>query len=231
MIQPALEHHAPATAGEASKPKMALIAAMAIVSMASAAARADDFNHWEVRGRVVRIDTAGGSDGIGALGLPADVIIVQSKTVPEVDVSYFFSRNISAELVLTYPQKMDVAINAGGIGHIGTVSVLPPDLMAQYHFFPDGAFDPYLGAGLNLTWITKVDLRAPSVAPLSLDVSKISVGPVAQFGLDYKFDRKWVVNVDVKYESMGFDLTSSGNKVSNLHVDPWLFSLGAGYKF
>jgi outer membrane protein len=91
--------------------------------------------------------------------------------------------------------------------------------------------DPYLGAGLNLTWITNVDLRAPSVAPLSLDVSKISVGPVVQFGLDYKFDRNWVVNVDVKKEWMGFDLTSSGNKVSNLHVDPWLFSLGAGYKF
>jgi outer membrane protein len=156
---------------------------------------------------------------------------VQSKTIPEVDISYFYSKSISAELVLTYPQKMDVAINAGGIGHIGTVSVLPPDLIAQYHFFPDGALDPYLGVGFNLTWITKVDLRAPSVAPLALDVSKISVGPVAQFGLDYKFARNWVVNMDVKYESMGFDLTSSGNKVSNLHVDPWLFSLGAGYKF
>ncbi len=210
--------------------KLASSVVAAVAGTVSMAAHADDFSRWEARLRAVRVDTAGGSDAIAGL-LPADTVVVQSKTIPEVDISYFFTKNISAELVLTYPQKMDVAINAGGIGHIGTVSVLPPDLTAQYHFLPDGPFDPYVGAGLNFTWLTKVDLRAPAVQPLLLDTSKVSVDPLFNFGLDYKVGRNWVANLDVKYEWMSFDLKSNGNKISTLHVDPWLFSLGVGYKF
>jgi outer membrane protein len=198
-----------------------------IVASWSVAARADDFDPWEVRLRALRIDTRGGSDAVTGL-LPADTVVVQSKTIPEIDFTYFFTRNISAELVLTYPQKMDVAINAGGIGHIGTVDVLPPDLMAQYHFMPEQAFDPYLGAGINVTWLTKVDLEVPG---LGLDTNKVSVDPVLQAGFDYKIDRNWVVNLDAKYEWMSFSLRSNGTNISTLHVDPWLFGLGVGYKF
>ena len=211
--------------------KSVSIVAAALAGAVSLSAHADDFSQWEVRARAVRVDTAGGSDAIGALGVPSDAIVVQSKTIPEVDISYFFTKNISAELILTYPQKMDVAINFGGIGHIGTVSALPPDLTAQYHFLPDGSFDPYVGAGLNFTWLTKVDLRAPGVQPLLLDTSKTSVDPVLQIGMDYKITRNWIANLDLKYEWMSFDLTSNGTKVSTLHVDPWLLGLGVGYKF
>jgi outer membrane protein len=207
------------------------IAVAAVAGSVSFSAYAADFSQFEVRLGAVRVDTAGGSDAIGALGLPNDVIVVQSKTIPEVDISYFFTKNISAEVVLTYPQKMDVTINAGGIGHIGTVSVLPPDFMAQYHFLPDGPFDPYVGAGFNFTLLTKVDLRAPAVQPLLLDVSKTSIDPALQVGMDYKIDKNWVANVDFKYEWMGFDLTANGTKVSTLHVDPMLFRLAVGYKF
>jgi outer membrane protein len=211
---------------------VASVAAALAAALFSAGAWADDFSKWEVRGRVVRVDTAGGSDAIGALGVPSDVIVVQGKTIPELDLSYFYSKNLSVELVLTYPQVMNVAINYGGIGHIGTVSALPPDIMAQWHFTPDSAFDPYLGAGVNITWLTKVDIwESSSVRGLKLDTEKVSVGPAVQLGADYKIDRHWVANVDVKWELMGFDLTSGGTKVSTLHVDPWLFSLGVGYKF
>lgn len=211
--------------------KLAIAAVAAAAGIHAPAASADDFSHWEVRGRIVRVDTAGGSDAIGALSLPNDVIIVQSKTIPEVDVSYFYTKNLSVELVLTYPQKMDAYIAAGGIGHIGTASVLPPDIMAQWHFMPDSAFDPYLGAGVNITWLTKVDLRAPAVSPLNLDTSKLSFGPALQVGMDYKVTKNWVVNADFKKEWMAFDLRALGNKVSTLNVDPMLFSLGVGYKF
>jgi outer membrane protein len=210
--------------------KLAIAAVAAAAGIHAPAAFADDFSHWEVRGRAVRVDTAGGSDAISGL-VPADVIIVQSKTIPEVDISYFYTKNLSVELVLTYPQKMDAYIAAGGIGHIGSVSVLPPDIMAQWHFTPDSSFDPYVGAGINITWLTKVDLRAPSVSALNLDTNKISVDPALQIGMDYKITRNWVVNADVKKEWMSFDLKANGTKVSTLTVDPWLFSIGVGYKF
>lgn len=193
----------------------------------TATASADDLLPWEVRLRGIRVETRGGSDAVPGL-LPADTVIVQSKTIPEVDFTYFFSKNLSTELVLTYPQKMDVAINAGGIGHIGSVDVLPPDLTAQYHFLPDQAIDPYVGAGVNVTWLTKVHLVVPG---LGLDTNKVSVDPVLQAGMDYIIDRNWVVNLDAKYEWMTFSLRSNGADISTLHVDPWLFAVGVGYKF
>jgi outer membrane protein len=212
--------------------KLAVAAIAALAGAYAPGALADDFSHWEVRGRAVRVDTAGKSDAaLGGL-VPADTIIVQSKTIPEVDVTYFYTKNLSVELVLTYPQKMDAYIAALGIGHIGTVSVLPPDIMAQWHFLPDGAFDPYVGAGVNITWLTNVQLRQPAlVESLGLDTNKISVAPALQVGMDYKIDKHWVANLDVKKEWMSFDLKSAGTKISTLTVDPWLFSIGVGYKF
>ena len=212
--------------------------ALAVAGALSTSAYADGFSPLEVRVGAVWVNTAGGSDAIPALGLPSDKIVVQSKVIPELDISYFFTKNIAAEVVLTYPQHMNVAINAGSVGHIGYVDALPPDFMAQYHFLPDGRFDPYVGAGLNFTWLTNVQLKTGSspaaaavVQSLSLNTSKTSVGPALQLGMDYKIDKNWVANVDFKYEWMGFDLTSGGTKVSTLHVDPTLLRVAVGYKF
>lgn len=206
----------------------ASIAAAALLSMSAQAA---DYSALEVRVGGVWVNTAGGSDAIPALGLPADKIVVQSKLIPELDISYFFTKNIAAEVVLTYPQHMNVAVNFGGIGHVGYVDVLPPDFMAQYHFLPDGPFDPYVGAGLNVTWLTNVQLKQPAVQPLSLNTSKVSADPALQVGVDYKITKNWVANFDFKYEWMGFDLNAAGTKVSTLHVDPTLLRVAVGYKF
>jgi outer membrane protein len=214
-----------------SKIRIVSIAAAAVAGSLSMAAQAADYTPFEVRVGAVWVNTAGGSDAIPAVGLPSDKIVVQSKVIPELDVSYFFTKNIAAEVVLTYPQHMNVAINYGGIGHIGYVDVLPPDFMAQYHFLPDGPFDPYVGAGINLTWLTNVQLKEPAVQPLSLNTSKVSVDPALQVGLDYKITKNWVANFDFKYEWMGFDLKAAGTKVSTLHVDPTLLRLAVGYKF
>jgi outer membrane protein len=60
---------------------------------------------------------------------------------------------------------------------------------------------------------------------------RTSVEPALQIGTDYKLDRHWVANVDIKYEWMSFDVRSAGNKISPATVDPWLFRLAVGYKF
>ena len=98
-----------------------------------------------VRARAVHLDPADKSDPVGGTGA-SDRISVSSKTIPELDVSYFFTKNIAAELVLTYPQKHDVSLDGA---KIGTVKHLPPTLLVQYHFLPDASFRPYVGAGVN----------------------------------------------------------------------------------
>lgn len=181
-----------------------------------------------VRLRAVYIDPADKSDAIPALGVPADAITVSTKTIPEVDISWFFSKSLAAELILTYPQEHDVELMGT---KIGTFKHLPPTLTLQYHFNPDGGFRPYVGAGVNLTLISDVNLSVPGVGALDLESS--SVGFAAQAGFDVKVGEKLFLNGDVKWVQIGSDVTlkATGAKVSAVKVDPWLIGAGLGYRF
>ena len=86
---------------------------------------------------------------------------LSSKTIPEVDFSYYFTDNISAELILTYPQKHTVSLNGASLG---TLKELPPTLLAQYHFMPGSSFSPYVGAGLNYTNYSSVNMPGLSTS-------------------------------------------------------------------
>lgn len=181
-----------------------------------------------VRLRGVYISPADKSDAIPSLAVPADAITVSTKTIPEVDISYFFSKSIAAELILTYPQEHDVEL--GGT-KIGTFKHLPPTLTIQYHLLPDSVFNPYVGVGVNLTLISDVNLAVPGVGALDLDSS--SVGFAAGAGFDLKVGEKLYLNADVKWVQIGSDvlLKASGAKVSAVKVDPWLIGAGIGYRF
>ncbi|MGZ3182728.1 MAG: OmpW/AlkL family protein [Telluria sp.] len=196
-----------------------LIASAGALFSANAAAQESP---WLVRARAVHIAPADKSDPIGGAGA-ADRIHVSSKTIPEVDISYFFTPNIAAELVLTYPQKHDVTLDGA---NIGTFKHLPPTLTAQYRFAPGAQLDPYLGAGVNYTNISSVHLLNGTGG---LDSS--SFGLALQAGVDFRIDRNWSINLDVKKVRIRSDVSISGAKVSAVKVDPVLFGVGAGYRF
>ena len=65
--------------------------------------------------------------------------------------------------MLTYPQSQTVSVN--GLGATGTFKHPPPTLTIDYNFLPDGVFRPHVGVGVNLTFISNVNLaRATQVA-------------------------------------------------------------------
>jgi outer membrane protein len=99
---------------------------LGLLLSASGVVAAED-DPWMVRVRAVKLNWANGQ----ANGLAATNVQAQDKTIPEFDVSYFFTKNIATELVLTYPQN--VGINIGGVQQ-GTIKALPPSLLLQYHF-------------------------------------------------------------------------------------------------
>ncbi|MFN8667054.1 MAG: OmpW family outer membrane protein [Gemmatimonadaceae bacterium] len=179
-----------------------------------------------VRLRALSLTPADKSDAIPSLSVAADAITVSKKIFPEVDVSYFFTKNVAAELVLTYPQQHDVELNGA---KIGTFKHLPPSLLVQYHFIPDGVFRPYVGAGANLTLISNVDINVANVGALDLESS--SVGVVGQLGADIKVGSKHFLNIDLKKVTIGSDVTKGGTKVSAVKVDPLLLSVGFGIRF
>lgn len=202
--------------------KLAIAFSLAAIGFTATQAMAQEQSPWLVRARLVNISPANGSDPIGGAGA-ADRITVDSKEIPEVDFSYFFTPNWAAELILTYPQKHDVKLD-GTI--IGSFKHLPPTLTAQYHFSPEAKVSPYVGAGINYTRISDVNLLGGTA-----DLSKNSFGLAVQAGVDFKLDKNWSLNLDVKKVQIRSDVSIAGAKVSAVKVDPWLIGVGVGYRF
>jgi outer membrane protein len=194
---------------------------VAVIGLVGANAMAQE-SPWLVRARAVHIDPANGSAPVGGTGA-ADRIHVSTKTIPEADISYFFTPNVSAELILTYPQKHDVTLDGA---KIGSFKHLPPTLTAQYHFLPGATINPYVGAGVNYTLLSSVNLLN-GAGRLEHD----SFGLALQAGVDFKLDKNWSINLDVKKVQIRSDVFISGARASDVKVDPLLVGVGVGYRF
>jgi outer membrane protein len=207
--------------------KLSLLATLlvsAVASFGSSSAMAQQVNegNWLVRVRALSLEPADKSDPISGTGA-ADRVGVENKIIPEVDVSYFWTKNIATELVLTVPQRHDVTLDGT---NIGSFKHLPPSLLVQYHFNPEGQFRPYVGIGINYTIIGGERLAN------NMQLENSSVGAVVQAGFDVKVSSNVFLNFDVKKIQLRSDLySSSGDKLSTLKLDPLLWGVGIGYRF
>ncbi|MDP4302412.1 OmpW/AlkL family protein [Leptothrix discophora] len=196
------------------------ILATSAAAFLSPVAMAQQAGDLVVRARAVSLDPAN-EDSIAITD-----ISISKKTIPEVDFTYYFSPSFSAELVLTVPQKHDVSSTTHG-GKIGTLKHLPPTLLAQYRFtnLGTGPVTPYVGAGINLTLFSSVNL------PAGFDIENRSVGPAYQLGADIALGGAWSLNVDYKKVQIRTDLSSNGSNLGTIKVDPTLIGVGVGYRF
>ena len=97
------------------------------------------------RFRIVSVMPSPGDDIVGA-----DVDI-STAYVPEFDLTYFFNKNLAAELILA-TTKHDVEIENGA--DLGHVWLLPPTLNLQYHFYAN-EFKPYVRCWYKLHYILR----------------------------------------------------------------------------
>lgn len=155
--------------------------------------------------------------------LSAGEVSINDKWLPEVDFSYFFTPNIAAELILSYPQKHDVLLSGN---KLGTLKHLPPVLSVQYHFTGLGPIKPYLGAGVNYTRFSQVSLLSGAVT-----VDKNSFGLALQAGVDYALDKNWSLNLDIKKVQIGTNVYLNGADLGEFKINPLLVGVGVGYKF
>jgi len=220
-----------------------LILAATAAALLSSAARAADLDvaqpapeavaseqvlsPWKVRLRGIYVLTS--NKGL-VHGIDGSDLGYSNTTIPELDISYFFSDNIAAELVLgTTFANINGAGSIEGLGKIGKTWLLPPTATLQYHFTNFGDFKPYVGAGLNYTMF--YDQKAKSADRLDIENS---FGAALQVGFDYRIDDHWDFNVDVKkiFMQPKFDVTVGGTDYTGrAKIDPWLIGTGIGYRF
>ncbi|PSC02955.1 hypothetical protein SLNSH_21465 [Alsobacter soli] len=195
---------------------------------------------WMVRVRALGVIPQESTKDFYVLGTnsPGEKVQVSDSVVPELDITYFFTQNIAAELVLgTTPHNLSLRDNAAVLGPagakyaVGRAWLLPPTLTLQYHFTNFGAFKPYVGAGVNYTFFYNEDAKGV-VTHLSL---KDNVGFALQAGFDYMIDKHWGINVDVKklwLETSGKATVAGVVPVrTKVNLDPWLVGVGVTYRF
>ncbi len=149
--------------------------------------------------------------------------------VPELDLSLFFSPNLSLELILATTKHdidaLSTSLNDVDLGHIW---LLPPTLTLQWHFLPDGELNPYVGAGVNYTIFYNGDPGAVT----SVEYEN-AVGLAGQVGADYFLNDNWGVNFDLKKLLLNTEATVDAGGtvvVADVDLDPWVFGAGIVYR-
>ena len=159
-------------------------------------------------------------------------VTANAQAAPELDLSYFFTDSISAELIAASTQH-NLRANNTVVGNVnvGSVWVLPPTVTLQYHFMPHSAFSPYIGAGLNVTWFYATSPATPVVTKLTLNNT---MGPALQIGFDYNVSGPWYLNVDAKQIFINTKArlsTALGPVTAKTGLDPFVVGAGVGYRF
>jgi outer membrane protein len=179
----------------------------------------------------------------GGAGLAGSSVGVGSDAIPELDITYMFTKHWGTELILgtsshSVNPKGTLATAIGGADIINT-DILPPTLTLQYHFMPDSHIRPYVGFGVNYTWFYNSDVAGGLKvgAPAAHVHLSNSWGWAGQAGVDVDINKSWFVNLDLKYIDMSTTAEFSnlaagiGSASVDVNVDPWVFGFGIGHRF
>ena len=193
----------------------------------------DSYHPWMVRVRAIGVlPVSSANVALNGAPLAGASLKVSNSVVPEVDISYFFTKNIAVEAICCItPHNIRSAGTIAGLGKVGSTFVFPPTVLLQYHFTGLGAFKPYIGIGANYTHYFK-DSNGPLFANLKV---KDSFGVAAQVGVDYMLNDNWGINFDVKKIMMQpnarVTLLPANVVTAKVKIDPWIIGVGVTYRF
>jgi outer membrane protein len=117
---------------------------------------------------------------------------------------------------------------------------LPPTLsLVYYPLDPKSAFQPYVGGGINYTYIydEHVGSRAQTAGFDNFKADN-SWGLAWQVGADYMLTDNVLINAQVRYIDIDTTATVENNSIApgtrakvDVDVDPFIYMIGLGYKF
>ncbi len=183
--------------------------------------------------------------GGAPLAAPAGIDIDSANSLG-LDITYMVTDNFGVELMLDTTSKHDITGtgNLAGVA-VGDVTVLPPSVIAIWHFTPNSNIRPYVGAGLNYTMFlsesttgqftsTMDTVVGPGVTSTGLSVDD-TLSVVVQAGIDIDINKDWYVSLDAKYIDMDTTATIQVNGADAATVDfdvnPLVLGIGVGTTF
>lgn len=154
---------------------------------------------------------------------------VKDDTQLGLTATYMVTPQIGIEVLAATPFKHSVELNGN---RIGTTKHLPPTVSAQYYpLDASSAIQPYVGAGLNVTFFFDESgaVKGDALGPLG-----DSFGLSVSAGVNYDIDDQFMANLAVWYIDIDSELDGSKSALGKdyeVEIDPIVLMVGAGYKF
>ncbi|MDQ1154023.1 outer membrane protein [Brevundimonas sp. SORGH_AS 993] len=183
---------------------------------------------WIVTGRVTDVfskaDDAVKTAADADTGLHVDV---GDSVMPTLGFTYFLTDHLAVEAILG-ATKHEIRAQGGTTDvAVHETWVLPPVVTLQYRPLTEGRFSPYVGAGVN--YMVFFDGKDKNGFKVKLDDG---FGYALQAGADVGLKGPWSLNLDVKKVWFKTDAEiNDGALNSDVHLDPWVVSVGVGRKF
>ena len=226
------------------KSRKYLLVASALLAFVASPALAYEAGTWVLRA------------GVGVVAPDSDNLVLddgESTTTVNVDDgtsltlmgTYMFSPNWGFDILASWPFNHDIKasivdnVDPGFnpvSAKIAETDHLPPTFSIQYHFLPDGTFQPYVGAGVNYTTFFSTDVEQ-ALVDLGIDDIDLddSFGLALQVGGDFVLSDRWLVNFDVRWIDIESDLEATAlgvtGELGTVKIDPWVYSINLGYRF
>lgn len=215
---------------------LALACALGAATGAAAQGKGD----WTVKAGVNKITPKVESGDVSAPALPGTKADVGPDTKPILNIAYFITDNIAAELDLgaPYRHKLYGAGSIEGTGQLGTSDVLPPTLFAQYRFFrKDAVFRPYVGLGVTYAYFRRErgSAQLTSVLNTGGPASTFSLeakwAASAQIGASFRLNERWAIDGGVIKTKLKTTATYSTGQTQEMKLDPVAINLGVTFTF
>lgn len=190
-------------------------------------------------------------DGIGDVGNLLGTttrLTTDNSSQPTMTFTYMLSDNWGVETLIAPPPEHNIyaeGLEPLGISKLGTYKHLPATLTLQYYIPTGTRFQPYLGLGVNYTYFFGEETVDSLDSNLYASDTELSIdsafGWVAQVGMDYRINKKWMISASAMYIDLETDaalkisdsalLGGDATLKTSAELNPMVYFLTVGYRF
>lgn len=154
--------------------------------------------------------------------------------------TWILNPSLGIEVLAALPFTHDIQGTGALAGvTIGSTRHLPPTISLQWYPSALGKWQPYLGVGVNYTMFFNEKTTSELTTALAASRTDISLddsyGLALQAGVDYAVGERWLVNAAIWNIAINTKADVSANGASavivDVDIDPWVYMIGAGYRF
>lgn len=152
-------------------------------------------------------------------------------------INVFWTNRISTEFAASVTEPdLDMRFSEPGAPAIaGSLEMMPITVVLQYHFNPEGRFDPYVGAGA--AWVLFDEIESDNLDDINIDAIDFDddLGLVLNAGLSFDITPSLALNLDAKYVPVESAATARFGTIESdaldIEINPLILGLGLQFQF